>query len=210
MVRAYERLQFLIQEEERIVSRCLFRTANGLEQRIGAREKLLQKSATFLESQNDDLGQLCASLKELSTQAESKRDKMFPSSDRAGLLQQISAALEADDQLDELDRLTRIRCPRTASWIFDQAIFKAFINGECNILWIQGSPGGGKSVLSAAIIEYLKSGMNNAPLTAMGFCHTDNVGRPSLDAVLSLVLQLVGKAKNSLYAFPRLWLKVST
>ncbi|KAF4447823.1 hypothetical protein F53441_8689 [Fusarium austroafricanum] len=59
----------------------------------------------------------------------------------------------------------------TSRWLFDSPIFKQWHGGHDNgILWIQGVPGTGKSVLAAKLIDHLSS--EQCPVLYFFFRHT--------------------------------------
>ncbi|KAI9756718.1 MAG: hypothetical protein M4579_003719 [Chaenotheca gracillima] len=60
------------------------------------------------------------------------------------------------DTLETFRALSRNRLPETGDWIRQEALFKAWLNGEEQVLTIEGDDGVGKSYLAANIISLLQ------------------------------------------------------
>lgn len=68
------------------------------------------------------------------------------------------SALPLNDSSGDLEKLRRAkpRAPGTCEWLAHRHEFKAWFNGDEQILWIEGRPGTGKTVLSMFTVDYLE------------------------------------------------------
>ncbi|KAI5861038.1 hypothetical protein GGS23DRAFT_205824 [Durotheca rogersii] len=96
------------------------------------------------------------------------REKQWQAEQYRGLLNW----LEAGDNVQELklDWLASRCCTDTSGWIDKSSRLRSWLQrGRGNaVLWLQGKPGSGKSVLSARVINYLRS--NRHHRVAFFFC----------------------------------------
>lgn len=60
---------------------------------------------------------------------------------------------------DRYSELLAARCPGTCQWIFSEEQFQMWALPETpnTVLWVQGDPGFGKSVVAASVVEHLES-----------------------------------------------------
>lgn len=60
---------------------------------------------------------------------------------------------------DRAKELISTRCPGTCSWFLSEGRFKLWVLPETqeNVLWVQGDPGFGKSVIAATVVEDLET-----------------------------------------------------
>lgn len=91
------------------------------------------------------------------------------------------------------------RANKTCSWILSRPEYENWRSTEKHddsILWINGRPGGGKSVLSTCIIEELqrrREETKNCDVVYFYFSKNDQVKSTSLSLVVSIIAQLVGR-----------------
>lgn len=71
--------------------------------------------------------------------------------------------LKFERQTDRFDGISYIE-EGTTKWIWTHPSYKAWTKEESAILWIQGKPGSGKSVLAKAILETKE--FNNSHMSA--------------------------------------------
>jgi hypothetical protein len=91
----------------------------------------------------------------------------------------------------ELERLRDMRLQGTCEWIFQLAQYQNWIRSDGHLLWIQGLPGIGRSVLAARIIEQLSALATPDYLVYYHFCRRRGEEMSTLYWVLlSFTLQL--------------------
>ncbi|KAF8244132.1 hypothetical protein K440DRAFT_605439, partial [Wilcoxina mikolae CBS 423.85] len=87
-------------------------------------------------------------------------------------------SLKPIDHQDYRDELLRKRHKDTFEWLLDDYRYRKWLNDRAlTVLWINGAPGCGKSVLSSFLSERLAadSGIGRrVPVVAYFFCRHDN------------------------------------
>lgn len=78
-------------------------------------------------------------------------------------------------------------------WVLDHDDFKAWLHGEhCQLLWIKGNPGKGKTMLLCGIINALTEAVDDTSTIAYFFCQTTDARLNNTTAVIrGLIFMLV-------------------
>jgi len=104
------------------------------------------------------------------------------------------------DHQDYRDELLRKRHPDTFEWLLEDEQYQRWLKDEAlTVLWINGAPGCGKSVLSSFLSERLARNPGvtgrRAPVVAYFFCRHDNNCLQTETAILQhLLAQLLDQA----------------
>ncbi|KAL9621124.1 MAG: hypothetical protein Q9160_004375 [Pyrenula sp. 1 TL-2023] len=116
--------------------------------------------------------------------------------------EEIKKALNpADDQTGLYEERLKRREDNTCRWIFDLDEYKSWQSkDDSNLLWVNGGPGYGKSILMATVIESLKADRTDAHdyLVQYFFCRGgDDATQTTARILQSLVYQLCALAVPS-------------
>ncbi|KAG1886707.1 hypothetical protein F4604DRAFT_2044165 [Suillus subluteus] len=129
-------------------------------------------------------------------------------------LQELKVAQEAQEKAAERQKLLqwmnpvpcvekhdisrRERNAVTCRWIFQAKQYKIWNNSECAFLWLNGQPGGGKTILASAVIDEIQDGGQAEPQTlAYFYCNFGDDNTRIAAAVLrSLLVQLLRQSKD--------------
>ena len=100
-----------------------------------------------------------------------------------------------------LRRASKKRSPDTGLWLFEEPLFRSWIQGSENaqnsrMLWLYGAPGVGKTVLSATVIVYIQQQRRSVgpkdPMVAYYYGDsTDRYNSAAFSICISLLSQLV-------------------
>ncbi|EFX05760.1 zinc finger protein [Grosmannia clavigera kw1407] len=111
-------------------------------------------------------------------------------------------------RVDESDQLAIIesisaeaeKYPGTSSWIIENAKVKAWLRPSLDppLLWIKGSPGTGKSVLAAQLLNFLRTARM---LTVCHFCTYSYVSSISYEHILRSLLVQILRRNEELSAY---------
>lgn len=91
----------------------------------------------------------------------------------------------------------------TDRWFLDSAEFQAWLNGTCTTLFCPGHPGTGKTVLAAAVIDYLMRSVHcvSNPVIYL-FCdykrQSEQTGEYILSSLIRQVVHITGKLPTAL------------
>ena len=91
----------------------------------------------------------------------------------------------------------RLRCNGTCGWLLQEDSFQLWELPETaeNILWIQGDPGCGKSMLTATVVEHLEG--NNENSTVLYFFLDARSNNTELTEPVAVIRSLVYQMLNS-------------
>ncbi|KAL1619686.1 hypothetical protein SLS54_006623 [Diplodia seriata] len=99
---------------------------------------------------------------------------------------------------DALGRHLQLHQQGTGTWFLKGQHFQNFLYEDHSSLWLYGIPGAGKSVLSAAVIEFINALPMQNVATAFFFCEHDNSDTQGARNILgSLARQLALQNDNS-------------
>ncbi|ERF69533.1 hypothetical protein EPUS_01862 [Endocarpon pusillum Z07020] len=103
------------------------------------------------------------------------------------MVHEVLGWLSADeDRQDEtLQRLSDSRQPETCDWIKSKPKFQTWCGGDADsrLIWLQGKPGSGKTILSSFIIEHLKCKEQQVTVSYY-FCNHRMVDRDTMSNIL--------------------------
>lgn len=105
--------------------------------------------------------------------------------------------LQGADFEDDHDTLRRAQIPGTGRWLFDNAQFKKWFDpiSSYSLLWMNGLPGAGKSVLASMVVEeinYIARSRNSQYRCLYFYCKEGDGERDNFVAIgRSLLLQLL-------------------
>ena len=87
------------------------------------------------------------------------------------------------------------RVAGTCEWIRNNSIYKSWLRGDAQLLWISGGPGKGKTMLSIFLTEELERVLQNTKdMLLFYFCSSEDGKRNTAVAVLrGLVYQIITK-----------------
>jgi Cdc6-like AAA superfamily ATPase len=93
----------------------------------------------------------------------------------------------------------------TRQWFINSETLTSFKEGNVPFLWLNGTPGRGKTILSSSIIDALQQNSNTVPALLFYFDFNDN-RKQSLSCMLrSLIWQLFGHSQDSDEGLVRLY-----
>jgi hypothetical protein len=114
-----------------------------------------------------------------------------------------------------LEARRKARFENTCSWSLAHPLIAEWLYGATDKLWIHGSPGTGKSVLAAYLIDFVQEQINKSTVTQSSsfnsevllyfFCDgrsAASLKRSSNSIALTLLTQLVNNSKLQLESFP--------
>ncbi|KAI0889747.1 uncharacterized protein GGS22DRAFT_194104 [Annulohypoxylon maeteangense] len=111
--------------------------------------------------------------------------------------QRLVTWLSAPDPSTNLNRALDHHHPGTGSWLLDSAEYLSWITRENSILWLNGIPGCGKTVLSSTIIEDLENAKGYASkLLYFYFDFNDSAKQTFQHMLCSLIIQLYRKENS--------------
>ncbi|CAG7556443.1 unnamed protein product [Fusarium equiseti] len=96
----------------------------------------------------------------------------------------------------EQSQILSLRQSGTGNWFFDRKEFKDWMSASKQILFCEGIPGAGKTILTSTVIDHLTSKYQEDPNIgiAYGFCNFQRQNDQIVDRFLaSLLKQLIGK-----------------
>ncbi|XDG06948.1 hypothetical protein ABKA04_006563 [Annulohypoxylon sp. FPYF3050] len=109
----------------------------------------------------------------------------------------LKSWFSAPDPSTNLNRALDNHHPDTGSWLLNSVQYLEWIKGENSVLWLNGIPGCGKTVMSAAIIENLeKSRGYSSKVLYFYFDFSDSKKRDLEHMLRSLIVQLYCKEKS--------------
>ncbi|KAK3936465.1 hypothetical protein QBC46DRAFT_419250, partial [Diplogelasinospora grovesii] len=161
----------------------------------------IHRHCHLIESQAT-LAEIQASLREREAQ-DGHRRKM-QDSENIWRLREIFRWLRAvnveNDQHDYAN--IRAECPGTGQWLLDNVTFKDWFQPLClaipPLLWLNGIPGAGKTILASIVIEEAKK-LGTCPTTLYFYCkHGDSERDNFISIGRSLLSQLLGGNKDIL------------
>jgi hypothetical protein len=95
----------------------------------------------------------------------------------------------------DLEKNQQPRHKGTCSWLLSNPNFEEWRDGKCSsTFWYTAGPGSGKTVLCSAVIQHLKD--KNKQTAYFFFSFNDRTKRKPLNAVRSIVLQLLARSKS--------------
>ena len=108
---------------------------------------------------------------------------------KQAVLQWLSPLDFRPKQLDTLSR----RTPSTGEWLLIEEKFKSWVDGSgSSCLFCSGIPGGGKTILTSLVIDYLESRIEAfKPVVAYVFFDYKDQGRQTVTAILRSLLRQV-------------------
>ncbi|KXG50107.1 uncharacterized protein PGRI_060740 [Penicillium griseofulvum] len=114
-------------------------------------------------------------------------------SDRIGMLEWISPVPFGTHH----DGVSEDRTPGTGDWLLQHEDFQSWENANSSLLfWLQGSPGTGKTYLTSAVIDHIRSQTTNEGF-AFFYCRQGEESRSQPQSILqSFVRQLSTNANN--------------
>ena len=106
--------------------------------------------------------------------------------------------IAAPDSSPHYNTSLQLRHPHTGSWFLGGERYKEWKSQPSSILWLYGIPGCGKSVLSASIIEDLKSERKQHPKQVTDVCHffitfSDTSLQTAVGLIRSLMAQILAQ-----------------
>jgi Cdc6-like AAA superfamily ATPase len=115
------------------------------------------------------------------------------------VFQQLRSWLESADVENDHHRLRKAQTPGTGRWLFDHPLFKRWFDPKSPyvplLLWLNGKPGAGKSVLSSMIVEEAKENARKQspqPAVLYFYCKNEVEEKDNFSAIgRSLLLQLL-------------------
>ncbi|KAK6335581.1 hypothetical protein TWF696_002349 [Orbilia brochopaga] len=120
----------------------------------------------------------------------------------ASQLQAISTWLKLDetDQAAIFDKISTegSEYDGTCGWILKNTVVASWLRTQLDtyFVWLQGSPGSGKSVLAGQLVNFLRKSMRN-PLVITHFCSCTHASSIQYDKILrSLIFQLLHASED--------------
>ena len=209
---AVARLDKLTQSESRLVgaetlteSKRVGRTLDDMVVTVTASNAELHSHGTVLSSVNLDIkamrrefDQLAQTMNEVAVEATEEKDQKHRDKLKEILRPSVSAQ-------DLYDHMSKKRVAGTGEWIRDEPLFQAWVGRKVPLLWVTGTPGAGKSYLSANIISILRDanpqGMQSTAHVSVGyffFKDSNPETRSFLQALRDLAYQI--SQNDSVYA----------
>ncbi|KAF2220909.1 hypothetical protein BDZ85DRAFT_251468 [Elsinoe ampelina] len=136
-----------------------------------------------------------ADIGKTSTNIERKVDSIS----RVATTNTLQAWLSAPDSSSDIHRLLNERCTGTCSWIFEQHLYKKWLQDSDSFLWVHGLPGSGKSVLMSSIITEIQRQLSSRPRILLRFFFTfsDESKQPALAMLSALAVQLCAQDEEA-------------
>ncbi|KAJ5088692.1 G-protein beta WD- 40 repeats containing protein [Penicillium angulare] len=119
-------------------------------------------------------------------------------------------ALQCPNSMLVKNRLKEVKdklLPKSIAWIFQNSIFKKWLNGEdvC-LLWIKGGPGKGKTMMSIGIVEDLSQSRRDSSVVISFFCQNANYELNTIESIIKgLIWQLVDQEPALKISLRRRW-----
>ena len=136
------------------------------------------------------------------------------SKDLADIIRKLSPSTgDVNYFLYDHDSIRKLRHPGTCGWIFENDVFNRWSSAPAvsgwpdSLLWINGGPGMGKTVLSSAIIDYLQSPSASAQRPTLVFFYfkgTSSDNDNPTSAILSFLYQILVQNKDDLNIRPKM------
>ena len=156
----------------------------------------IQKSMT-------SLGETVQNIERIALESREHEFHLSREQKKQAVLQWLSPLDFRPKQLDTLSR----RTPSTGEWLLIEENFKSWVDGSGpSCLFCSGIPGGGKTILTSLVINYLESRMKAfKPVVAYIFFDYKDQGRQTVTAILrSLlrqVIESIGEVPQSIQQF---------
>lgn len=113
-------------------------------------------------------------------------------------LDKVEEWLSAPDTSTNVNEAQKKRQAGTGDWLLHSRPFQEWQTGTCQNLWLHGIPGCGKTVLSAMIIDYIKSRLDSSVVVLEFFFDFTDTKKQTLDKLLrSLIAQLYSRCADS-------------
>jgi hypothetical protein len=111
-------------------------------------------------------------------------------------------SLRFEAMFDRRDQITRAETG-TNEWIWSCAPYVKWATETSGILWIQGKPGSGKSVLAKSILERLGSMSNSQPLLIANWFYHERGGKiaTSHTSMLRAILYQILKQDRTVFQY---------
>ena len=142
----------------------------------------IQKSVT-------SLGETVQNIERIALESREHEFRLSREQKKQAVLQWLSPLDFRPKQLDTLSR----RTPSTGEWLLIEENFKSWVDGSGpSCLFCSGIPGGGKTILTSLVINYLESRIEAfKPVVAYIFFDYKDQGRQTITAILRSLLRQV-------------------
>ncbi|KAF7919646.1 hypothetical protein EAE99_008498 [Botrytis elliptica] len=118
-----------------------------------------------------------------------------PENQDADIRAQVMTWLYPGEYYESLHQACAKRSANTGQWLLTDASFQNWLNGLSDpILWCYGSPGCGKTILSATVIQYLQDYYGSTPTVYFHCSSTDRLKQSQESIYISLLGQITAQA----------------
>lgn len=102
--------------------------------------------------------------------------------------------LSPGEYYESLHQACAKRSANTGQWLLNDASFQSWLNGVADpVLWCYGSPGCGKTILSATAIQYLQDYVGHTPTVYFHCSSTDRLKQSQESIYISLLGQITAQ-----------------
>ncbi|KAI9648112.1 hypothetical protein NHQ30_002742 [Ciborinia camelliae] len=120
-----------------------------------------------------------------------------PENKDADTRSQLMAWLSPGEHTLSLHQACAKRSANTGQWLLTDTSFQNWMNGVSEpVLWCYGSPGCGKTILSATAIQYLQDYYSSTPTVYFHCSSTDKLKQSQESIYISLLGQITAQATN--------------
>ncbi|ESZ96976.1 hypothetical protein SBOR_2658 [Sclerotinia borealis F-4128] len=120
-----------------------------------------------------------------------------PENKDADIRTQVMTWLSPGEYYESLYQACAKRSANTGQWLLTEASLQNWLNGVSDpVLWCYGSPGCGKTILSATIIQYLQDYYASTPTVFFHCSSTDKLKQSQESIYISLLGQIIAQTTN--------------
>ncbi|TEY57649.1 hypothetical protein BOTCAL_0210g00100 [Botryotinia calthae] len=160
-------------------------------QRLSKATKILSQEATLAYKQYTEF----YAVKQPQMSENGVVEISFPLENQdADIRAQVMTWLYPGEYYESLHQACAKRSANTGQWLLTDISFQNWLNGLSDpILWCYGSPGCGKTILSATVIQYLQDYYASTPTVYFHCSSTDRLKQSQESIYISLLGQITGQ-----------------
>ncbi|QSZ37443.1 hypothetical protein DSL72_008539 [Monilinia vaccinii-corymbosi] len=177
---------------ERTVLKSLDAEFTNHVQRLSKATKTLSHEATFAFEQYNEF---YAVKESQATENRALEISSSPENKDADIRPRVMAWLSPGEYYESLHQACAKRSANTGQWLLVDTSFQNWINGVLDpVLWCYGSPGCGKTILSATVIQHLQDYYGSTPTVYFHCSSRDQLKQSKESIYISLLGQITSQA----------------
>jgi hypothetical protein len=161
----------LVQAKTLALTKRTGRTMNNVASTVNTTHAAVQETRSAINQMSTQMTEVHEKLDNLLVSANEAQQSQLE------IVRHILRPSQPDSAQTWYDRISKTRVPGTGDWVLKENIFKSWVEQGTPIIFVSGTPGAGKSYLTASMIAFLKDQFaphNDTQVSTAYFFFKDN------------------------------------